>query len=270
MRPTLEEDYDHFPRIEAEFQAFLDESLNPRGPDFLNDIVESLGLPPGASVLDLGCGEGGHSIRLARDFGFTVLGIDPIQRNIDVANEGLTDAAKDGPHLRERVRFDLGSAEAMPARDASVDLIWCKEVLMFAALDAAFAECRRVLRPGGRMLIYQVFRTDRLEPLEAEMMFPAVATMRNEQVEEAFKAAGFVVDEHIELTSEGGEFLEEDSGATGRRLLHAARLLRDPDRYIARFGRTAYDIMLADCFWHVYRMIGKLSARVYVLKLGSG
>ncbi len=44
-----------------------------------------------------------------------------------------------------------------------------------------------------------------------------------------------------------------------------ARLLRAPDRFIERFGQAAYDIMLADCLWHVYRMIGKLSGRVYVL-----
>ena len=46
---------------------------------------------------------------------------------------------------------------------------------------------------------------------------------------------------------------------------HAARLLRDPERYIARFGRQNYDIKLGDCLWHVYRMIGKLSSRVYLL-----
>ena len=50
-----------------------------------------------------------------------------------------------------------------------------------------------------------------------------------------------------------------------RRLLHAARLLRDPERYITQFGQANYDIMLSDCFWHVYRMLRKLSSRVYLL-----
>jgi hypothetical protein len=114
------------------------------------------------------------------------------------------------------------------------------------ALDKAFAECRRVLRDGGRMLVYQVFATDRLEPREAERqcgttVVPASANARH--VEAALTTAGFQVDECIELASEGGERAEEESGEGGRRLLHAARLLRQPDRYIARFGRTAYDIM---------------------------
>ena len=48
-------------------------------------------------------------------------------------------------------------------------------------------------------------------------------------------------------------------------LLHAAGLLRAPDRYIEKFGKAAYEIMLGDCLWHVYGMIGKLSRRVYIL-----
>ena len=33
-----------------------------------------------------------------------------------------------------------------------------------------------------------------------------------------------------------------------------------------RFGRAHYDVMLGDCLWHVYAMIGKLERRVYVLR----
>ncbi len=50
-----------------------------------------------------------------------------------------------------------------------------------------------------------------------------------------------------------------------RHLLHAARLLREPEQYIAQFGKQNYDIKLGDCLWHVYRMIGKLSSHVYLL-----
>ena len=84
--------------------------------------------------------------------------------------------------------------------------------------------------------------------------------------EEAFTAAGLEAAESIELGSEVGERIEEDTREASRRLIHAARLRRDPERYIAQFGQKAYDIMLSDCLWHVYRMIGKLSGRVYLLK----
>jgi len=64
---------------------------------------------------------------------------------------------------------------------------------------------------------------------------------------------------------EWGEYAQEHAQHPGRLLLHAARLIRDPDRYIARFGRENYDIKLGDCLWHIYRMIGKLSSRIYLL-----
>ena len=43
-------------------------------------------------------------------------------------------------------------------------------------------------------------------------------------------------------------------------------LIRDPARYIARFGQEAYDTKLIDSFWFIYRMIGKLTQRLYVLR----
>ena len=142
--PSLIEDYDHYPRIEAEFQSALDESLNPRGPELLYEIVGGLGLPERADVLDLGCGEGKQSLDLAQRFGFSVRGIDPVPRHIELCNERRDEAAKSDPRLRELLRFELGAAEALPTDDASIDLIWCREVpVLVGALDEAFAECRR-------------------------------------------------------------------------------------------------------------------------------
>ena len=85
------------------------------------------------------------------------------------------------------------------------------------------------------------------------------------RTEAAIATAGLRVDECIVLGSEWGERAEEESGVNGRRLLYAARLLRDPERYCEQFGRQAYEIMLGDCLWHVYAMIGKLERRVYLL-----
>jgi SAM-dependent methyltransferase len=276
--PAILESYDSYPRIEEAFQTALDESLNPRGPEVLYEIVAGLGLPPGSDVLDLGCGEGKQSLELAQRFGFAVRGIDPVPRHIELCNERRDEAAKADPKLSKLLRFELGTAEALPIEDASVDLIWCREVLVLVeALDDAFGECRRVLRASGRMFIHDTFKTDRLEPRLAESSGADPRLIEagfgvggfgadSERVVAAFTAAGFEVEERIDLTSEWGEFGQEETGAAGRRLLHAARLLRDPERYVAKFGQAAYDVMLGDCLWHVYRMIGKLSGRVYLLR----
>ena len=93
---------------------------------------------------------------------------------------------------------------------------------------------------------------------------PANSNPRN--VEAASAGAGFAIEQDIKLSSEFGEYGEEHTGKPSQQLIHAARLLRAPERYIAQFGRTNYDIMLADALWHVYRMIGKLSSRVYLLR----
>ena len=65
MSRRLAESYEEFPRIEDEFRAALDESLRPRGPELLYEIVEGLGLPEEALVVDVGCGDGTHSHRVA-------------------------------------------------------------------------------------------------------------------------------------------------------------------------------------------------------------
>jgi SAM-dependent methyltransferase len=262
--------YDAYPRIEAEFQAVLDASLRPRGPEFLYDLVGELGLPRGANVVDVGCGEGKHTLALAERFGFVVRGIDPVRRHIDLAQEALSVGSKRNPELGKLVRFEVGAAEGIPLADASVDLVWCRDVLVHVeALDKAYAECRRVLRENGRVLVYQWFGTDRLEPREAEWLWKTMrvvpASADPQRTEAAIAAAGLRIEKRVELGSEWGERAEEDVGDGSRRPLRAARLLRAPERYIAQFGQAAYDIMLGDCLWHIYRMIGKLSPRAYLL-----
>jgi hypothetical protein len=96
------------------------------------------------------------------------------------------------------------------------------------------------------------------------------AAMRPETTEAAITGAGLRIDRCIVLGSEWGEYYHEHVPGRSRHLLHAARLLRDPERYVARFGQQNYDIKLGDCLWHVYRMIGKLSSRVYLLSAPTG
>ena len=57
--------------------------------------------------------------------------------------------------------------------------------------------------------------------------------------------------------------------SASRKLLHASRLRRNRVSYLERYGQAAYDMMLGDCLWHVYAMIGKLERRVYLLSSGG-
>jgi SAM-dependent methyltransferase len=168
------------------------------------------------------------------------------------------------------VSFAPGTTEDLPAADCSIDLIWCTDVLcLVEQIGPAHLEFRRVLRPGGRAIIYQMFSTDQLQPAEAAWLLPVMGciepSMRPEVTEAAINDDGLRLDQCIDVSSQWGEYAQEQTGAVGRDLLHAARLLRDPARYISQFGPGNYDIALGDCLWHIYRMIGKLIGRIYLL-----
>jgi SAM-dependent methyltransferase len=266
---SLDDYYDAYPRVEEAFQRALDVRLGPRGPDLLFELVDGLGLKTGSSVIDVGCGEGGQALTLVQRFGFHVLGIDPVARHIELANQRLDDERF--AQLKPWLRFEQGSAEALAAADASVALVWCRDVLVHVAdLEKAYNEIHRVLTDGGQVVLHlSSLATRRLEPGEADWIWRTTgvlpASANPERHETAIAAAGFTVDERLEVGAEWAEWREEHNRSGSQRMLHTVRLLRDPGRYIAQFGQTAYDIMLADCLWHLYHAIGKLDARVYVL-----
>jgi SAM-dependent methyltransferase len=258
---SLEQSYGSYWQIEDEFATALDESLDPRSPDQLLDLVTEMGLAPGAVTLDVGCGDGSYALELHRRFGFQVTGIDPVVRQLERARAA---AGENGP------TFVPGTAEDIPASPGTVDLVWCRDMLVHSPdLPRAYAEFRRVLRPGGKALVYQMFGTELLEPREGAWLFETMgvvpANADPARTDAAIDAAGLHIDRCIAVGAEWGEWAQEHHGHVGRKLLHAARLQRAPARYIDRFGRDAYDMMLGDCLWHVYAMIGKLTRRVYVL-----
>lgn len=125
----------------------------------------------------------------------------------------------------------------------------------------------RVLRDHGRAIVYNTFGTIRLWPEEAAWLWKSMGVVPSSadsaRVEDAIRTAALVIDQNIDLRSEWSERAEEENGA-GLRLVHAARLLRGPDRYVTASGKTAQEMMLGDCLWHIHRMIGKLTSGVYI------
>jgi SAM-dependent methyltransferase len=258
----------------AEYEAFaaaLDRSLAPRGAGLLFDLVAGLGLPPGSLAVDVGARQAGHCIELSRRFGFTVHGVEPVRRHLDNAARVLQALAAAEPEVAARVRMEEGMAERLAEPDGSVDLIWCRDVLVHIEdLAAVFGEFSRVLRPGGAAVIYQMTATDWLTPAEAARLWPPLgvyaASVDPRRLEAAIAASGLTVGQCIQLGGEWRERDEEDGGGrTCRQLLHVSRLLRDRPAYQQRFGADAYEAMLGNCLWGVYQMIGKLNPRAYLL-----
>jgi SAM-dependent methyltransferase len=264
QQPLEHDDYD---LIEEAINDAVAVSLEPRSPDVLYDVIARMSLPDGATVIDVGCGEGRQVIELARRFPFSVVGIDPLERRMDSGRDAMSSLPDE---IAARVRFQAGTAAQNPMPDASADLIVCREMLYLVAdLPSGFNECRRVANPTGKIVVYQLFSTDWLEPREAIRFWGSSMEARNadpNHFEASASQAGWSIEDMIDLRSETVEWAEERNGKAGRELLAAARLIRDPARYVAHFGQAAYDTKLNDALWFVYRMIGKLTQRIYVLR----
>lgn len=128
-------------------------------------VREAIGDVAGLEVLDLGCGTGRHSLWLA-SAGATVTGVD--------FSEGMLEEARAKPGA-EAVRFlahDL--QQPLPFAAGSFDLVVSGLVLEhLAALDAFFAEARRVLRPGGRAVVSAMHPAMFLKGVQARFTDPA-------------------------------------------------------------------------------------------------
>lgn len=150
--------------------------------------LRPLGLRPGR-VLDLGAGTGYFTGPLVSAFP------DACCLAVDIA-EGMLRFLRAHRAPGGGIGLVVGDAEALPLADESVDLIfsnmafqWCER------LDAALAECRRVLRPGGR-LAFSTFGEDTLGELRTAWRavdgyshVNAFATRHS--VEQSLRAQGF-------------------------------------------------------------------------------
>ena len=101
-------------------------------------------VPPGARVLDVGCGEGWFTAALAQA-GREAVGID-------VAEEPLRRARTREPVLD--LRCVPAEGEWSSLQDVSFDAVWAGEVIEHVADTAGWlSEVRRVLRSGGALVL---------------------------------------------------------------------------------------------------------------------
>lgn len=116
--------------------------------DALFDRLDDIHIAP-ARILDLGAGTGAAARELARRFrDADVVCVDPAT---SLLQRTRTSAASSGVSTG---LFVAGEAENLPLKPGSVDLVLSSIAMpWFDPIDDALAECRRVLRPGGLLLL---------------------------------------------------------------------------------------------------------------------
>jgi SAM-dependent methyltransferase len=114
-------------------------------------LIADLGLPAGSRGLDVGCGVGLYTLWLAEAAGpgGRVTGIEPTAERVEAARALVGEALPAG-----RLEFREGDATALDVPDASLDWVWCGDVLHHVQdTGRALGEFRRVLGPGGRIVV---------------------------------------------------------------------------------------------------------------------
>jgi len=123
-----------------------------RGNTATKELIQLANFNSGMHILDVGCGIGGSTRRLAAETGCRVTGIDLSDEYIEVAKRLTTLLA-----MQDRVDFIAASALAMPFEDASFDGVWSLQMNMNVEQKSDWiAELYRVLRPGASVVFYEV------------------------------------------------------------------------------------------------------------------
>lgn len=134
-----------------------------RGRSATLEIAEALVVGEASTVLDIGSGLGGPARTIAEVVGCQVIGIDLTPEFCATATE-----LADWTGLSDRTHFAVGDATSLDFPDAAFDAAMSVHVAMnIADKEGMYREAHRVLKPGGRFVVYDV-----LQGAGGEVHFP--------------------------------------------------------------------------------------------------
>ena len=134
----------HTPPLVATGERLMTDNRTQTVPEHLHRYAIACELARGLDVLDVACGEGYGTMLLSKHAASAV-GVDIARAAVDHATTKYTSG---------NLRFLQGSATAIPLATASVDVVVSFETIEhLREHDEMITEIRRVLRPGGTLII---------------------------------------------------------------------------------------------------------------------
>lgn len=131
------------PYEREDFRRIAGETLRPGGLALTERALAACRFPSRARILDLGCGPGATLSRL-READLCAVGLD-------ASSLFAAEAAAIAPALQ-------GRGQALPFRDGCLDGVFCECVLSASGdAEACLTEIARVLRPGGMLMLSDLY-----------------------------------------------------------------------------------------------------------------
>jgi SAM-dependent methyltransferase len=182
------------------------DQFHVRGLAATREMAEGLDLPKGSAVLDVGCGLGGPARYLAARGGWQVTGVDLSPRFIEVARML---AERSG--CAEQVKFIQADALDLPFENGTFDGAWTQHVAMNIRDRAGlYSGIRRVLKPGGRLAIYDVVAAEGplVFPVPWALTAETSFLLKAEAMRESLRETGFSEISWEDKTAEGIAWFE--------------------------------------------------------------
>lgn len=221
-------------------------SAHPGGFSATLQLLDTLSIPAGVHILEVGCGTGRTACHLARQ-GCRVTAVDLHRHMLDKA---VRRARKE----RVDVRFIQADATALPLPDNHVDVVFIESVTIFTPWRKALSEYARVLKPGGllvdREMVLSGRKTDlmsrRLKQFYGIRTLTTVAAWKKRlkgcgfsqvEVKEQSRTMGKWGVDHDPLREMDMNWLEDEN---------VQRMSRTNDRLLLKYGkRLGYAVFTA-------------------------
>ncbi|MEM6650718.1 MAG: methyltransferase domain-containing protein [Pseudomonadota bacterium] len=122
------------------------------GGAFTDRLLADVGITTGAAALDVGCGPGDVTLRLAELVGPAgrIVGVDTNDKALEKARDRAAAAQA------ANITFQCGDVYALPIKAATFDIVTCRRLLMYLPDKVPAIRCMlNALKPGGCLIIQE-------------------------------------------------------------------------------------------------------------------